>query len=84
MLPAIASAANYYQKSQILQPAEQLGERTNIALPPLREEIINEYQSTPNRELSPPIDREEEKPPPRNYSLTSKVSPTYASFFPFF
>ncbi len=59
--------------------SQQLGETTNIALPLSREGIINEYQSTPSRELSPPIDREEENPPPRNYSPTSKVNPTYAS-----
>ena len=59
--------------------SQQLGATTNIALPLSREGIINEYQSTPSRELSPPIDREEENPPPRNYSPTSKVNPTYAS-----
>ncbi|OCY13495.1 MAG: hypothetical protein BEV12_23435 [Microcystis aeruginosa CACIAM 03] len=59
--------------------SQQLGETTNIALPLSREGIINEYQSTPSRELSPPIDREEENPPPKNYSPTSKVNPTYAS-----
>ena len=59
--------------------SQQLGATTNIALPLSREGIINEYQSTPSRELSPPIDREEENPPPKNYSPTSKVNPTYAS-----
>jgi hypothetical protein len=69
MLPAIASALVNYQPEIPNSPtSQQLGERTNIALPPLREEIINEHQSTPNRELSPPIDREEEKPPPRKLS----------------
>ncbi|MBC1195772.1 hypothetical protein H0901_10995 [Microcystis aeruginosa BLCCF158] len=58
---------------------QQRGETTNIALPLSREEIINQYQSTPHRELSPPINKEEENPPARNYSPTSKVSPTYAS-----
>jgi len=77
--PEIASPAQLLPGIPNSPSSQQLGETTNIALPLSREGIINEYQSTPSRELSPPIDREEENPPPRNYSPTSKVNPTYAS-----
>ncbi|MCA2709479.1 MAG: hypothetical protein IM488_08745 [Microcystis sp. M025S2] len=75
----IASPAQQLPRIPNSPTSQQLGETTNIALPLSREGIINEDQSTPNRELSPPIDREEENPPARNYSPTSKVNPTYAS-----
>ena len=77
--PEIASPAQPLPEIPNSPSSQQLGETKNIPLPLSREGIINEYQSTPNKELSPPIDREEENPPPRNYSPTSKVSPTYVS-----
>ncbi|TRU09506.1 MAG: hypothetical protein EWV58_22025 [Microcystis aeruginosa Ma_MB_F_20061100_S19] len=72
-----------YASSSILSanPTDSAKTQAEIASPTqlLPEIPNNEYQSTPSRELSPPIDREEENPPPKNYSPTSKVNPTYAS-----